>query len=570
MKSESTNFESGKLIPSEPRLRGMDKILTILESEQLPNGEMINWKQLRERVKPYHSMMEFSDNIREAVLEYVAAKIPKFKEAIPAIDDLDDKALLDALANNWFEEIEDVEGQRREVLLAVAAHVVKRIETLTERKLLGQASQEKLGELGIDPAARDLLVDMLEIGAKSDPLFVRFLAYAQLSGKPPVEALPTGLHIPGDAAPHTFAEIFPHETRFIARRLSEVAEKDAAWKQLPGAPEFGKYIEKLSELYSCTDVRLAPSLQKETLECYAAVLATDFPVLATGATEGYYKEPYLDPELKISVSTPETKKEEKDFKGARDLMADNLDEIGAQRFSDSVKEKNVKSSIVLGGFGVNLSFSAVAQETPVNLLFLNEQIRTYDSRFVGFVEKLVDIPAGLAGRELGLEAMSRMSTMLHEFSHPIHPSDSAEGERLGRKPATVIDEVKAETLWRAVMPRMVEQGFKGTSEEWMVAMLAGSLMLVKDQPEDDPYYAAGVYCLNDLFEKGIAKFKNNKISVADTGAYYTAMKAAAMEISALYEDETMTERKAVIWIKKCCTPNPALARCIAFLKAMPN
>lgn len=70
------NFKSHeKLIPSEPRLRGMDKILMLLETEELPDGEKINWKDLHERVKPCHSMMDFSENVREAVREYVALNV---------------------------------------------------------------------------------------------------------------------------------------------------------------------------------------------------------------------------------------------------------------------------------------------------------------------------------------------------------------------------------------------------------------------------------------------------------------------------------------------------------------
>jgi hypothetical protein len=239
-----------------------------------------------------------------------------------------------------------------------------------------------------------------------------------------------------------------------------------------------------------------------------------------------------------------------------------------------VREKEIRSSIVLGGYGVNLSFSAVVQETPSNLLFLNEQIRTYDSRFAKFTEALVDIPGAFSKlsdeeRKLSLEAMSRMSTMLHEFSHPVHPADSDEGSRLGGKPLTTIDEVKADALWRPLVPHMIEQGFDGTPEQWAMIALAGSLMLIKDQPDDDPYYAAGIYGLNGLFEKGIAKFENGKILVTDVRAYYEATKEMALEISDVYEDATMTEHKAAAWIKKRCVPSETLKKVITFVKTLP-
>jgi hypothetical protein len=303
-----------KLIESKPRLRGMDSILTLLESEKFPDGETINWKDLHERVKPYHTMYELAENVREAVREYVALKIPKLKEAIPALEDLDEKAFLNALTHGWFEEFEEdedasgVSGQRREILLTVAAHLVKRIETRAERKLLEGASLGQLAELGVDAPTRDLTVELLDVTSKADPLFIRFLAYSQLSGEPPTKATPTGLHLPGDRSLHTIAELFPHETQFLAKKLYEIAEKDSAWKAHPSAAIFVEYLDSLSRFYATTDLGEAAAIQKETKEKYAKLIETDFPVLITAATDGYYKEPYLDPELKVSIVTTETKK----------------------------------------------------------------------------------------------------------------------------------------------------------------------------------------------------------------------------------------------------------------------
>jgi hypothetical protein len=94
-------------------------------------------------------------------------------------------------------------------------------------------------------------------------------------------------------------------------------------------------------------------------------------------------------------------------------------------------------------------------------------------------------------------------------------------------------------------------------------------MLMKDQPEDDPYYAAGIFCMNGLFEKGIAKFENNKITINNAEAYYAATKTMAMEIIGLYQDETMTERKAGAWVKEKCAPSDELEKVIAFVKTLP-
>ena len=565
------NNKPEKLIASEPRLRDIYKTLLLLKPEELPGGERAKYQDLYKEVKPYHTMLEFTDNVRETVRDYIAKRIPKLKEGISSIEDLDEKSLLDALTHNWFEEIEEVSGERREVLLAVAAHIVKHIETFTEKKLLGEADSEKLAELGLDSSIRDLLMELLDASAEADPLFVRFLAYSQLSGKPSEEASSTGLHLPGDSKTHTIAELFPHETQFIARRFAGILEKDSEWKKRSGGDAFVRYLEILQKFYESTDPKEVIEYQKEINRRYAEVLKTDFPVFLTASMEGYYKEPYLDPELKVSVATSEANRETETFNRAKGIMAKSLDEIGAGEFAANVQKMDVKSSIVLGGFGVGLTFNAVAQEDPAYQLFLNEQIRGYDRIFPTYIDIITNSREAFSNiskeeRNNRLEQMSRMSTMLHEFGHPVYPSDSEGGKRLGRKPLTVIDEVKAETLWRGLIPDMVkEEGFVGDKEQWAVAMLI-SLMLALKDPE--AYSDSAVYNLNDLFEQGVVEFKDGKLSITDIEKYYVTTKKLSKEVLSLYRDKEMTERKAAGWIKKRCVPTDALQNFISFAKSL--
>ena len=562
-----------KLISSQPHLKNIYDTLVLLKPEELPGGEIVKYQDIHKDVKPYHSMLEFTDNVREAVRDYVVKKIPKLKERISSIEDLDDKDLLDALTNNWFESIDDVNGERREVLLAVAAHIVKRIEISTENKLLSEAQPEKLTELGIDTSIRDLVCELLDISAEADPLFIRFLAYSQLSGKPPEAASPTGLHLPGDNKMHTVAELFPHETQFIAKHFKKIVENDAAWKNRPGSRAFVRYVDNIQRFYETTDPKEAPECQKAINLSCAEVLNTGFPVLLTASTEGYYKEPYLDPELKVSVVTPESSHETELFERAKNIMADNLGKIDAGEFSKNVKRMKVKSSIVLGGFGSNLTFNAVAQEEPIYHLFLNEQIRSYDSLFPRYMDTITNsrevfssIPEEKQNDHL--ERMSRMSTMLHEFGHPICPSGSPGGKRLGRKPLTIIDEVKAETLWRALIPNMVkDKEFIGNKDQWAVATLI-SLMQLLDDPE--AYGNSAIYNLNVLFEQEAIKFKEGKLSITDINKYYAAEKNNATEVLSLYNDKTMTENKAAAWVKKRCAPNNMSQELISFVKSLPH
>ncbi len=561
-----------KLIPSEPHLRSVEKTLLLLGSEELPDGTSVNWKDLHDKVKPYHSMYELTENVREAVREYVARKIPKLKDAVPAIGELGEEELLDALTHNWYETVEEeTGGQRREVLLAEAAHVVKRIETLAERKLLQSASPEQLRELDVEPSMRDLLVDVLEISAKADPLFVRFLAFSQLSKKPPEGVQMTGIRLENDPTAHTIAELFPHETQFISERLRVLSQKEADWKKYPGGDVFAHYLETLGKFFGTADTTEAAKLYDELIGYYKEVVASGFPVLLTPTTEGHYKPPYLDPELKVLVSNSETKTEEAAFMRAQGMLAESLGEIDEEGFKKDVLDHDVRVSLVLGGFGSNLMFPGVAQEEPAYLLFLNEQVRVYDSRFPSYLDFIGNAKGSFAElpeqeKKEYIERMSRMATMLHEFGHPVHARKSEESQRLGDAPLIAIDEVKAETLWRALVPSMIEKGLVGTREQWAEAMLAVSLLYVNDQPDGDSYYSAGVYNLNTLFEKGIVTFENNKVVITDFDAYYVAMKEDAVGVLALFSDETMTERKASAWIKAQCAPNETVQKVIDFVR----
>ena len=547
--------EEGVVLPPGPKLRYLDKAFSILREEE-------SWLNLSEKVKPYENGLEFTNNIRDVVFEFVAEKIPNLKRGIPSLGELGEKELLNALTHNWFEAVgEEVQGSRKEILLATMAHVVKRIENMVTRQILSKASEGNLEKLGLNSSTRDLLNEVLETSIKADPIYIRFMAYSQLSGKPPEEAGPVALHLPGDDKLHTIPELFPHESQFLAKRFSGLAERSGEWVSLSGGEIFQKYLGVLGSFYAEKDPERATEIQKEIEKLYSELLASDFPVIITPATEGYYKEPYYDPELKISLRTPDAEKEEADWRNMRDKLAESLDVLDARQFADSVKEKAPKSVIVLGGFGVNITFNAAAQEKPSILIFLNEQIRA-DKEFPGAAKKLVANTAEIFGEELTenkrkfLESISRNDTVLHELTHGIFPDDSPEAKRLGGRPCTIIDEVKAEICHRPFVPEVIKRGgLKGTKEEWAAGMLTMSLQILRDSLSGDPYYYAAAYALNDLFESGAVVIEGEKVRILDFEKYYEVQKKAAEEVLDLYRDQKMTERKAAKWIKTRCVPN---------------
>jgi hypothetical protein len=296
-----------KLIESNPRLRHITKTLELLRPEIDELGNEINWKELYKEVKPWQNGLELSDNIRQVVYGYVYLKIPALKDNIPSVDDLRKNDMVNALVHNWSEEISDVSGQRREVVMAVAAQVIKRIETLIYKKILGQTADEELkSKLGIDPKLRNLLIGSLDAVQRADPLFVRFLAFTQLIPKPPKEATSTAIFLPEDDTPHTIASLFPHETSSISKNLTQLSENSSEWEDLPGAETFKKYLEVLGALYGEEDPVKAEQYVIESERLYGELLSSEFPIiLSSGMREGsYYKEPYIDPELKFLFQLP--------------------------------------------------------------------------------------------------------------------------------------------------------------------------------------------------------------------------------------------------------------------------
>src|SRR3989344_7484474 len=248
-----------------PKLRYLNKAFAILRApEKTEFGEKESRLDLSEKVKPYENGLEFTNNIRDIVFEFIAKKMPNLKSEVPSLGELGEKELLNALTHNWFAEIgEEVQGSRKEILLATMAHVVKRIENRVTRQILSKASEGNLEKLGLNSSTRDLLNEVLEASIKADPIYIRFMAYSQLSGKPPEEAGPVALHLPGNDKLHTIPELFPHESQFLTKRFSELAERGGDWVNFSGGKTFQKYLEVLGNFYAEKNPEKATEIQKK-------------------------------------------------------------------------------------------------------------------------------------------------------------------------------------------------------------------------------------------------------------------------------------------------------------------
>ena len=564
-----------KIIESTPKLQYITKTLELLRPEIDELGNEINWKELYKEVEPWQNGLELADNIRQVVYDYVSLKVPALKDGIPSIGDLRNNDIVNALAHNWSEEISDVSGQRREILMAVAAQVVKRIETLVYKRILAETKNEDLEiKLGLDPKLRNLLIGALDASQRADPLFVRFLAFTQLSPRPPEEATSTAMFLPEDDTPYTIASLFPHETQSIAKNLTQLSENSDEWGDFPGADTFKQYLKVLGAIYGEKDPTKAEQYLIESERLYGELLASEFPIIiSSGMREGSYsKEPYIDPELKISISTPDARLEESNWRMAQKGMSESLVAVGLGSFADEMKSRTIRSVVNIGGHGANLVFNAVADEEPGIVVFLNEQVRAYDRNFSGFmgiIKNRDEIFNNISDPDTQalVERMSRSNTVHHELAHSIYKSSLPESKRLGLKPLTIIDEVKAETLYRSLIPSMIERAtLSGDKKEWALGMLTTSLQMVREQDSSDPYYKAATYTLNDLLEDGAIKFENNQVEIIDFDKFYQVNDALREELINLYKDESMTEEGAVKWLKQRCQPSDQAKGLIDFLK----
>lgn len=557
-----------KPISNRPRLRNIEDTLVFLESEEGPDGEKINWKDLYENVGPWDSSLELSDSIREVVKEYLLSKFPAIKEKIGQIEDLPDDKLLKALANGWFEELgEEVGGKRKEVLLAVLANITKRIEARMYKKIIETANAEQLEQLGLNNNLRQLSQDVIDASVKSNPMFVRFLAYSQLAPKPPVEAK-EATPIGQDGKPHTWAELFPHESGFISKKLKAILDTKAVWMEQPGAKDFEEYIKNLEMLFSIKDITKTEELGDKIGASYARLISSDFPILIAPPTGSYYKPPYFDPELRVLLRTPDSKSSEESFRSLQEALASELASLDVAEFEDNMRKKVAKSFLSIGEYGAGLTFTAAAEADEAITLFLNEQIRHYDRNLRKFLE-LIDMSEKVFANtpEQRTEEMSREDTMLHEFSHSVYPEDTPQAKRLGPQPESVIAEVSAESIHRGVAKEMLEKGkLDYTPEQYVAVTIAMPLQVIEGADSDDEYYKAGVYVLNKLFEKEIVVFDGQKIRITNQDQVLAQLKENARAIIALYRNEGMTESKARKWIKDNCSAGEKLQKLIDYIK----
>ena len=561
-----------KPIPDSPKLRYIEKTLSFLESDIGPDGQEINWKNLYEKVGSWETGLELSNKARNIVLEYLASRIPRLKEKIPSISHLPEDKIIKAIGQGWFEELgEEIGGTRKEVLLAVLASILRKIETKIYKEIFRQASEEDFKKLGMPATMRNLLISLLDVSAKSSPLFIRFLAYSQIADKPdkPSPIAPLGQ----DGKPHTLAELFPHETQFISKKLKQITESEQEWGSEPNVQEFREYMMALSDFFSETDTEKAQEQYDRIVEKGERLISTEFPILVSPPTGSYYMPPYADPELRLAIRTPESSAEEEKFKPLQDQMASVLPELGVEEFSEEMRSRVIRSYISIGPHGAGITLNEPAEtDKGYIVLYLNEQINKYDrglKNFLPLVEGYEEVFNTEQEQQLHLltEELSRDGTMMHEIAHTVYFEDTPEARRLGPDAETVIAEVAADAIANGIESRLISRGdVSHTKEQRAMAAICIPLQVIERSDPDDEYFKAAVFTLNALFEKEIVIFNGQKIKINDYGRLFDELENGSREIIRLYRDEKMSPEKAKKWIRNNCSANTTLQKLIEFIK----
>src|SRR3989338_619640 len=556
-----------RFLPEKPGLRYIEKTLSLLKDNVGPDGEKIDLKDLNKKVEHWDSGLELSSQIRDIVREYILSNFPKIKEEIPSIADLPDAKMLNALSNGWFEELgEEIGGTRREVLLAVLAHITKKIETGIYKKVIKSGGEKDFQKLGIPENMRELLLDTIEAYAKSDPLFIRFLAYSYLSPTPPKDDNPVAPRCM-DGRPHTFSDLFPHETGYISKKLATITKNNEPWKNESGADEFSEYLKNLSDFFNEKNPDKAKDLHEKLTNAYEKLCTTDFPIIIVPPLEGFYNPPYLDPELKVAIRTPESRSKDEKFRPFQAALAEKIDLLGVSQFSNAMNNKLIRNYIAIGDFGAALTFNAIAQEDPIIAIYLNTQIRAdKDSkdlfRYINNAEQSFTI-----NTDDEIIEMFRNDTVLHELSHSVYNFKTPEAKRLGPDQESVIAEVSADSIHRGVAKEMIlNKTISLTEEKYIDLAVASQLSVIENSDPGDEYYKASVFVLNGMFEKGIAKFDGSKINIRNNDAVFEYFKKNAREIISLYEDASMNPEKAKKWLVANCTAGKKLQTLIDFIK----
>lgn len=577
----------------KPKLENIQQVRAALTNdENLPEGQKPEWQRLTIPEKSNgetYSLLELNNTVRETVREYIEKRLPQLRDipSFEAFQNIPDADLLNALTHGWFdpESVSNVvDGEQNRLLLATAEHMVSRIENGVYQRFLTSASQDQLHAMGLTTELRDVMLNTLKVSSRANPLFIRFMGYVmpESTNSPLAEEgregdeseayTGTALFMPEGKGPYDLATLFPKESASLARGFDRIIAESSAWQNTPGADAFIKHLQALSDLHKSNVDGSLPSIkdrQDAVRESYNALLDSGFPIIVTPQMDPGEKPPYIDPEIKVSLRLPKDSAEEQRIGIVKDQMAQTLPELGADvaNFADDLRSLTVHRVVTIGAFGSDLVLRSVAQEEGSIILYIDEQERAYGQELAGKIGQYIDtqgiINLSHPDTQALLSNFSMLETSMHESDHAIYSRESDESQRMGADAPVILDEVKADTLYRALIPHMLDlevaQG-KITVEEaalqkkqWAITT-TGTMMQSLEQGVESNYYKANIQLLNALLSpQGTTppalELHEGKLRITNFDAFYDTMYSQATDILTLYRK---TPEKANEWIAANC------------------
>jgi hypothetical protein len=553
-------------IPMSSRLQGIYNCKKII-------GGHLRWLEgLKQNSRGWKNSSELFNLVQKVVAEYVTEKIVEFGKTVPALRNLSRTDLVDAILNNWPEALPGIQGQRREVLICVAAHVVRHLETSTYQKVILGASKKDLLNLRLNVPLREILVRTLSASIRADLLLIRYLAFFNsIRGYPSCDRL-LGLgasssryYLPKNKELHTLNSLFPRDTEFISRKFLEISDSSVNWSALPGGVIFRRYLRALSAAYKEKDINNVDRCYKNVSIGFAELARSQFPILLVPPAYyegGYERPPYHDPEFRVGISSAECSRIERNATYLQNAMGSLLKKKGYEDLFNILHVRTVRVINSIGDYGINLKSKSVGQSgKSVIVAYLSEHTKAYQEMRRG---KAFSVDGIRADKRI---IMSFLGSLLHEFCH-LHIDGTAPYIlRFGQEAAGIIQEAEAEQLSRWLILKLVDTGqLEGTRSQWAAILVEMSLleMLDKSREGDPEYFYSSSFVLNRSFNEGVIKYHKGKrrITISDINAFCHIHEEQAKEVLALFKDEALTSTKTRNWIRNRCEPNKFLYDCL--------
>jgi len=502
------------------------------------------------------------DQAKKTARNWAKNQLPTIKNKVKPLKNFPDEIILDGLVNNWFELFDEkIKNRQEKFYLAQTASAIKKVEVSVYRKALKKVGKKQLNCWGIDEKQRNLLLGdtatpgLLEVAGRADSLFLRFLQASYFSPQ---------LLDNQPAKQKSFAvinKLFPKESGDISLGLINISQQNCWFSEEQSSLLFQRYLKILSSFFSDLNYKKIVKKQKAIEKIYSQCLRSGFPIVLTPPLETSQFEPYLDPELRISFRDKKTKNQEKTFQ----TLKKNLSGIIKNK---QIEQRDIFLVNPIVSFGVNLVFCGTAQEKPEIVLFLREQKESYDKALPTIVNKFM----AAAINETTVEKMSLFLTIFHEIFHLTGENSPClknlikkTSGKLGLRDAL---ETEAEILYRSWLLKMSEsKKLFGHKEQWAYAMTASSLQALKDLPENNSYFKAACYTLNELFAQKIVYLKDKQFYIKKENNYQDFSYAQNQLVKNYLLALKKNNFPSVSYLLANLKPNKQLCSAISFLKA---